>query len=131
MEPRLTATLIIRSPCYYGQFFSARQNGHTFPYKKNCWCGHPLIDLSRVPVNKGTNSRLGWTKCSDLYEIVHPSLVFISLCLLTEAYGGKGLYGQRPHFKIPNSNYPGNKAIRSKFRKLKCLWHVNFIDLVI
>ena len=24
------------------------------------------IDLSRVPVNKGTNSRLGWTKYSDL-----------------------------------------------------------------
>ena len=44
-----------------------------------------FIDLSRIPVNKGTNSRLGWTKYSDLYEIVHPSLVFISLCLLTEA----------------------------------------------
>ena len=43
------------------------------------------IDLSRIPVNKGTNSRLGWTKYSDLYEIVHPSLVFISLCLLTGA----------------------------------------------
>ena len=37
------------------------------------------IDLSRIPVNKGTNSRLGWTKYSDLYEIVHPSLVLISL----------------------------------------------------
>ena len=23
---------------------------------------------------KGTNSRLGWTKYSDLHEIVHPSL---------------------------------------------------------
>ena len=44
-----------------------------------------IIDLSRIPVNKGTNSRLGWTKYSDLYEIVHPSLVFISLCLLTGA----------------------------------------------
>jgi len=43
------------------------------------------IDLSRIPVNKGTNSRLGWTKYSDLYEIVYPSLVLISLCLLTGA----------------------------------------------
>ena len=44
-----------------------------------------LIDLSHIHVNKGTNSRLGWTKYSDLYEIVHPSLVLISLCLLTGA----------------------------------------------
>ena len=44
-----------------------------------------LIDLSRIPVIKGTNSRLGWTKYSDLYEIVHPSLDLISLCLLTGA----------------------------------------------
>ena len=36
------------------------------------------IDLSRIPVNKGINSRLGWTKYSDFYEIVHPSLVLIS-----------------------------------------------------
>ena len=44
------------------------------------------IDLSRIPVNKGTNWRLGWTKYSDLYEIVQLSLlVLISLCLLTEA----------------------------------------------
>ena len=36
VEPRLTATSIIRSPRYYGQFFFlARQNGHAFPYKKN------------------------------------------------------------------------------------------------
>ena len=41
--------------------------------------------LSRIPVNKGTNSRLGWTKYSDLYEIFHPSPVLISLCLLTPA----------------------------------------------
>ena len=49
------------------------------------------IDLSCISVNKGTNSRLGWTKYSDLYEIVHPSLVLISLCLLTGAECGKGL----------------------------------------
>ena len=30
-----------------------------------------IIDLSRIPVNKGTSSRFWWTKYSDLYEIVH------------------------------------------------------------
>ena len=33
-----------------------------------------LTDLSRIPVNKGTNSRVGWTAYSDLYETVHLSL---------------------------------------------------------
>ena len=33
-----------------------------------------LTDLSRIPVNKGTNSRVGWTTYSDLYETVHLSL---------------------------------------------------------
>ena len=47
------------------------------------------IDLSHIPVNKGTNSRLGWTKYSDFHEIVHPSLVLISLCFLTERNAGK------------------------------------------
>ena len=46
-------------------------------------CNYNTIDLSSIPVNKGTNSRLGWTKYSDLYEIFHPSPVLISLCLLT------------------------------------------------
>ena len=53
------------------------------------------VDLFRIPINKGTNSRLGWTKCSDLYEIVHPSLVLISLCLLyvmRERYISNGFY---------------------------------------
>ena len=40
------------------------------------------IDLSRIPVNKGTNSRLGLTKYSDLDEIVLPSLILIAFCLL-------------------------------------------------
>ena len=44
-----------------------------------------VIELFRIPVNKGTNSKLEWTKYSDLYEIVHPSLVLVSLCLLTGA----------------------------------------------
>ena len=34
VESRLTASWIIRSPRHYGKFFSARQNGHTFPYNK-------------------------------------------------------------------------------------------------
>ena len=34
VEPRLTATSVIRSTCYYGHFFGAiRQNGHTFSCK--------------------------------------------------------------------------------------------------
>ena len=49
------------------------------------------IDLFHIPVNKGTESRLGWTKYGDLYEIVHPSLDLIFLCLLTGAECGKGL----------------------------------------
>ena len=28
-EPHLTATLVIRSPRYYGHFFSAQENSHT------------------------------------------------------------------------------------------------------
>ena len=44
-----------------------------------------LIDLSRIPVNEGTNSRFRWTKYSDLYETVHLSLILISMCLLTGA----------------------------------------------
>ena len=46
-------------------------------------CQTGTIDPSDIPVNKGTNSRLGWTKYSDLYEIVHLSLDLISLSLLT------------------------------------------------
>ena len=34
-----------------------------------------FIDRSRIPVNKGIKSRFGWTKDSDLYEIVHQSIV--------------------------------------------------------
>ena len=54
-------------------------------------CPISVIDLSRIPVNKGIKSRLGWTIYSDLYEIVHPSLDLISLCLFTGAECGKGL----------------------------------------
>ena len=46
-----------------------------------------FLDLSRIPVNKKTNSRLGWTKYSDLYEIVHPSLVLFYVCLLEHNAG--------------------------------------------
>ena len=48
-----------------------------------------VIDLSRIPVNKGTNSRLRWTKYSDLYEIIHPSLDLVSLCRSLERNAGK------------------------------------------
>ena len=41
------------------------------------------IDLSRIPVDKGTNLRLSWKKYGDLYEIVDPSLILISLYLFT------------------------------------------------
>ena len=50
-----------------------------------------FTDRFRIYVNKGINSSLGWTKYSDLYEIVHPSLDLISLCLLTGAECGKGV----------------------------------------
>lgn len=36
VEPRMTATSVIRSPRYYGRYILALQNGHTFP-------GHLLI----------------------------------------------------------------------------------------
>ena len=35
-----------------------------------------LIDISRISVKKGTNSRFGWTKFSDLHEIVGSYLGF-------------------------------------------------------
>ena len=54
--------------------------------------GNKPIDISRIPVNKGIKSRLGWTNYSDLYEIVHQSLDLISLYLLTGAEYGKGLW---------------------------------------
>ena len=42
VEPRLTATSIIWSPRYYGQFFFlARHNGHTFPYKRKALMRSP------------------------------------------------------------------------------------------
>ena len=63
------------------------------------------IDLPRVPVNKGTNPRLGWTKYSDLYEIVHPKLFLIYFCLLTWEEYGKGLleliYGVKTATPLP------------------------------
>ena len=46
-----------------------------------------------VFLNKGTNSRLGLTKHSDLYEmiIVHPILDLFSLCVLSGAEFRKSL----------------------------------------
>ena len=51
-----------------------------------------IINLSLILVNKGTKSKLGWTKYSDFYGTVHPNLEVISLCLLNGAECGKGLY---------------------------------------
>ena len=36
------ATPLIRSPCYYDHFFLARQNGHTFAYKKTLLMWSPV-----------------------------------------------------------------------------------------
>ena len=63
----------------------------SFGKNKNSSKNVGRIDLPRVPVNKGSNLRLGWTTYSDLYEIVHPSLVLISFCLLTWEEYRKGL----------------------------------------
>ena len=58
--------------------------------------------LLRIPVNKGTNAGLGWTKYSNLYEIVHPSIALTSLCLHTGAECKKGLL----NFKMVRVNIP-------------------------
>lgn len=34
VEPRGTVISVIRLPRYFGHFFSAQQNDHTFPYLK-------------------------------------------------------------------------------------------------
>lgn len=34
VEPRGTATSVIRLPRYFGHLFSAQKNDHTFPYLK-------------------------------------------------------------------------------------------------
>lgn len=68
-------------------------------------CNYNTIGLSRIPVNKGTNSRLGWAnKYSDLYEIVHPSPALISLCLLTHLrVMRKGLFTSFSYFYAGSS----------------------------
>ena len=48
-----------------------------------------FIDLSRIPVNKGIKSRLGWTKHSDLYEILHLSLDLIFFVCSLKRNAGK------------------------------------------
>ena len=70
------------------------------------------IDLSRIPVNKGIKSRLGWTKYSDLYEIVHPSLDLIFLCLFTGAECGKGLLQSSGSFS--NEDGDGNEDVKKE-----------------
>ena len=54
------------------------------------------IDLSRIPTNSGTESRLGWTKIQRMYENVHPYLALVLLFARTEVECGKGLLRDRP-----------------------------------
>ena len=61
VEPRLTATPLIRSPCYYGHIFLARQNGHTFAYKKT-----PLM---RSPVNTANGHFFKFPTHTILYNL--------------------------------------------------------------
>ena len=42
VEPRLMATSVIRSPCYFGLFFLARQNGPTFSYRESWLMWSPV-----------------------------------------------------------------------------------------
>ena len=41
-------------------------------------CCFAYRPFPRILVNKATTSKLRWTKHSDLYEVVHPSLDLIS-----------------------------------------------------
>ena len=43
VEPCLTATLVIQSPCYYGHFSLACQNGHIFSNQKPLLIQSPLM----------------------------------------------------------------------------------------
>ena len=46
------------------------------------------IDLSRIPVNKGTNSRLGWTKYSNCMKLsTRASSSFLYVCSLERNAG--------------------------------------------
>ena len=69
-------------------------------YWKIIHSAFPFPHLSRIPVNKGIKSRLGWTKYSDLYEIVHPSLGFISSFsdLLAKYDKYHVIYRPSPHY---------------------------------
>ena len=60
-----------------------------------------FTDRSRIHVNKGTNLRLGWTKYSDWYKTIYPSLDLISLCLLTGAECGKGAWATYVVSRLP------------------------------
>ena len=42
VEPHLMATLVIKSPCYYGQFFLAWQKSHTFSNEKRLLIQSPI-----------------------------------------------------------------------------------------
>ena len=69
----------------------------------NAWtclfiASYTIIDLSRIPTNNGTESRLGRSKIQQMYENVHPSLALALLFVRTEVERGKGLWS-RDHSK--------------------------------
>ena len=63
-----------------------------------------VIDLSRIPTNNGTESRLGWTKIQQMYENVHPSLALVLLIVRTEVECGKGLLHREATVSIQSRN---------------------------
>ena len=50
-------------------------------------CAEPLMDLSRIPTNNGTESRLGWTEIQQMYENVHPNLALAGAIVRTRRSG--------------------------------------------
>ena len=89
---RKFSTRTTRKTVFYFLFGQIFQEKWYKDHQKSDCVSPPSIDLSRIPVNKGIKSRLGWTKYSDLYEIVHQSLDLISSCLLTGEECRKGLF---------------------------------------
>ena len=66
VEPRLTATAVIRSPRYYGHFFQPGKTAIHFLIKNPGECGHPLIRLHfKIP-----NSRISYNFTLLIWALV-------------------------------------------------------------
>ena len=63
------------------------------------WQSSATIDLSRIPTNNGTESRLGWKKIQQMYENVHPNLALVLLFVRTEVECGKGLLSKKNYYE--------------------------------